>query len=260
MARLPIMENDQCESWFHSQGKKITLKPEHLCAGHEEGQQDGCQGDSGGGLVELDADDEGAGQAQNLVLVGVMSAGIGCGRKKLPGVYTRVEKFVPWILEKMEAEGEDLSAARKGKSLGGNRRDRRQAPEAEFDENLRDEDFYRRFGGKTDDDLEPRRFRRDITQEDLRNDDFSSRFGGHIDADLKIPRLRRDVSEDDLRDSSYDSYWHDSAYRPGADSNRDIEQSDLKFEDYWRRLEKRDAGARGLVGSLGELLMRNHRH
>ena len=43
MARLPIMENEQCQEWFHSQGKRITLQPEHLCAGHEQGQEDGCQ-------------------------------------------------------------------------------------------------------------------------------------------------------------------------------------------------------------------------
>lgn len=89
LAKLPIIENEKCQEWFHSQGKKITLQPEHLCAGHERGQQDGCQGDSGGGLVSVDEEE--------LVLVGVMSAGIGCGRIKLPGVYTRVEKFVSWV-------------------------------------------------------------------------------------------------------------------------------------------------------------------
>jgi hypothetical protein len=37
------MDNDQCEEWFHSQGKNIKLQPEHLCAGHEVGLEDGCQ-------------------------------------------------------------------------------------------------------------------------------------------------------------------------------------------------------------------------
>ena len=43
MAKLPIVENDKCEEWFHSRGKMITLLPEHLCAGHEFGNEDGCQ-------------------------------------------------------------------------------------------------------------------------------------------------------------------------------------------------------------------------
>ena len=91
LAQLPVMENAQCEDWFRSQGKKISLQPVHLCAGHEAGQEDGCQGDSGGGLVFKDD------KSSQLVVVGVMSAGIGCGREKLPGVYTRVDKFIDWI-------------------------------------------------------------------------------------------------------------------------------------------------------------------
>ncbi|TRY73855.1 hypothetical protein TCAL_01904 [Tigriopus californicus] len=89
MARIPILENDVCESWLMSQGKSISLAPTHLCAGHEFGAIDGCQADSGGGLVSVDDD--------QLLVVGIMSAGIGCGREKMPGLYTRVEKFIPWI-------------------------------------------------------------------------------------------------------------------------------------------------------------------
>jgi secreted trypsin-like serine protease len=76
----------------------VTIEDAHLCAGFPEGQVDGCQGDSGGGLTMVGAGDR-------LVLVGVMSAGIGCGRPGLPGVYTRVEKFVPWIRQKLEENG-----------------------------------------------------------------------------------------------------------------------------------------------------------
>ena len=90
MARLPIIENSLCQEWLKSKNKRLTLKPEHLCAGYEEGKQDGCASDSGGGLVVID-------EQKKWMLVGVMSAGFGCGREKLPGIYTRVEKFMPWI-------------------------------------------------------------------------------------------------------------------------------------------------------------------
>ncbi len=43
LAKLPIMDNEQCQEWFHSQGKDFTLRPEHLCAGFEWGKVDGCQ-------------------------------------------------------------------------------------------------------------------------------------------------------------------------------------------------------------------------
>ena len=95
MARLPILENSVCQEWLESKNKRLVLQPEHLCAGYEQGKQDGCDADSGGGLVVID-------EKKTLLLVGVMSAGVGCGREKLPGIYTRVEKFVPWIKSTVE--------------------------------------------------------------------------------------------------------------------------------------------------------------
>ena len=68
------------QNWI-STASQITDR--HLCAGYQSGGQDGCDGDSGGGLVYVDRDSD------KYVLAGVMSAGHGCGRPKSPGIYTR---------------------------------------------------------------------------------------------------------------------------------------------------------------------------
>lgn len=59
-----------------------------LCAGAERGK-DSCQGDSGGGLVS-----EVSGFYYEY---GVVSWGYGCGRRGVPGIYTRVTSFLEWI-------------------------------------------------------------------------------------------------------------------------------------------------------------------
>jgi len=60
-----------------------------LCAGVEDGGKDACQGDSGGPLVSL--------QGGSHHLVGVVSAGLGCARRNVPGLYADVSKHMDWI-------------------------------------------------------------------------------------------------------------------------------------------------------------------
>ena len=60
------------------------------CAGIEEGGKDSCQGDSGGPLVVELSDG-------TFVLAGVISAGMGCARRDVPGIYTKVSKHIKWI-------------------------------------------------------------------------------------------------------------------------------------------------------------------
>lgn len=59
------------------------------------GETDSCKGDSGSPLWTWhDVDKKGREKA---VVVGVVSRGKGCARKNMPGVYSRVKKYLRWI-------------------------------------------------------------------------------------------------------------------------------------------------------------------
>ncbi|XP_041979894.1 serine proteinase stubble-like isoform X2 [Aricia agestis] len=95
-AQVPIVSNERCKSMFLSAGRHEFIPDIFLCAGHEEGGHDSCQGDSGGPLQVK-------GKDQRYFLAGIISWGIGCGAANLPGVCTRISKFVPWILQTVNA-------------------------------------------------------------------------------------------------------------------------------------------------------------
>ncbi|XP_065084985.1 CLIP domain-containing serine protease C9-like isoform X2 [Ochlerotatus camptorhynchus] len=86
-----------CQARFNAGlSKRIQLQDTHMCALGDKNENgtatDTCQGDSGGPMV-LKEDD------QNY-LVAIVSTGQGCGSEHYAGVYTRVNKFLPWIIEK----------------------------------------------------------------------------------------------------------------------------------------------------------------
>ncbi|MBO9667336.1 MAG: serine protease [Bdellovibrio sp.] len=81
---VPLVTFEKCNKAY--KGKITELM---LCAGYPEGGKDSCQGDSGGPLVlKRDGQD---------VLIGIVSWGDGCGRRGVPGVYSKVSAAIDWI-------------------------------------------------------------------------------------------------------------------------------------------------------------------
>ncbi|XP_013186070.2 venom protease [Amyelois transitella] len=84
---VPIWDHQQCTDALVN-----TVFEENLCAGGYEGGKDACQGDSGGPLMyQL--------PSGRWTIVGVVSWGIRCGEPNHPGIYTRVDKYLSWIVQ-----------------------------------------------------------------------------------------------------------------------------------------------------------------
>uniref|UniRef100_UPI00398EFC69 tissue-type plasminogen activator isoform X3 n=1 Tax=Pristiophorus japonicus TaxID=55135 RepID=UPI00398EFC69 len=66
-----------------------TVTENMVCAGDTRGTDDACKGDSGGPLV--------CQTAGRMNLHGIISWGIGCGKRDVPGVYTKVSNYLGWI-------------------------------------------------------------------------------------------------------------------------------------------------------------------
>lgn len=95
IVRLPIISNKRCQSMYKKAGHDKLITDMDLCAGYAKGGMDACEGDSGGPLIVRRPNDH------RWTLAGIVSNGVKCGEPLLPGVYTRVSRFVPWILEQM---------------------------------------------------------------------------------------------------------------------------------------------------------------
>ncbi|XP_049777111.1 tryptase beta-2-like [Schistocerca cancellata] len=87
---VPLWKNTDCERMLRRHfGPRYSLPDTAICAGAEG--RDACDGDGGGPLV--------CEQNGRWYQVGVISFGVGCGRRNTPGVYTRVAMYEQWIMD-----------------------------------------------------------------------------------------------------------------------------------------------------------------
>nr|XP_035131059.1 serine protease 44 isoform X1 [Callithrix jacchus] len=94
-AELSIMLHEKCnEILKENMGRWNAVIKKGTVCGYSAQGKDACQGDSGGPLVcELNG---------VWVQVGIVSWGIGCGRKGYPGVYTEVSFYKQWIVDHLK--------------------------------------------------------------------------------------------------------------------------------------------------------------
>ncbi|XP_071526049.1 venom serine protease 34-like [Panulirus ornatus] len=85
---VPTMTNGKCKEKYGAAAVTANM----ICAGLDEGGKDACQGDSGGALVT-----PGGSTPARMVQIGIVSWGSGCAQPNLPGVYTRVSRYLDWI-------------------------------------------------------------------------------------------------------------------------------------------------------------------
>ncbi|EFA07413.2 serine protease P84 [Tribolium castaneum] len=88
-ATVPILDIRECLAWHEIKQISVELHEEMLCAGHESGKHDACLGDSGGPLIVL--------ENGRWTLVGITSAGFGCGEPHQPGIYHKIPVTADWI-------------------------------------------------------------------------------------------------------------------------------------------------------------------
>ncbi|CAK1547621.1 unnamed protein product [Leptosia nina] len=89
---LPLATKQECEPYYAQ--REVPLWDGQLCAGGEKGK-DSCKGDSGGPLMNENG--------KIWEIVGIVSFGpTPCGMEHIPGVYTKVYQYLPWIRSQMK--------------------------------------------------------------------------------------------------------------------------------------------------------------
>lgn len=90
--KVPAYPLERCFMRFKQ--FRVSVDDTQLCAGGEK-NKDSCRGDSGGPLMF---------QTDGVwVIAGVVSYGAKCGSEDIPGVYTKVSKYMDWITQNVKA-------------------------------------------------------------------------------------------------------------------------------------------------------------
>merc|ERR1719430_2741861 len=96
-----VTDSEECKEIYAERGGVLTES--QICAGGQKGK-DSCVGDSGSGLLRSLPDPSRGGVSRS-DLIGIVSFGPRlCGTEGVPGVYSRVESFLPWILDVLAEE------------------------------------------------------------------------------------------------------------------------------------------------------------
>lgn len=94
-ATLHGYAQDRCVKTYRTRGVQLTAN--QMCAGGVKGI-DSCRGDSGSPLMEYNE----KANPPHWTVAGIVSFGLSCGQADWPGVYTRVDKYIEWMLKTMQ--------------------------------------------------------------------------------------------------------------------------------------------------------------
>lgn len=92
---LMEVETDIISDEFCRDSTVVNVHDTNICA--NKADKGPCQGDSGGPNVVMGGDGKWS-------IVGITSFGIKCGQATEPDINTRVSKYIPWIVSKVNAE------------------------------------------------------------------------------------------------------------------------------------------------------------
>ncbi|XP_031619775.1 serine protease easter-like [Contarinia nasturtii] len=93
---LKGISNEKCDKMYKR--FNVSMKDGQFCAGGEEGF-DSCRGDSGSPIIWYNDDEE----PPRWYALGIVSFGLAhCAQANFAGVYTRIDKYIGWILKNMK--------------------------------------------------------------------------------------------------------------------------------------------------------------